>query len=251
MPLLRCSMGSGVDAFTLMQLMQQRKAQWLPLWSPSNIRHYEHVRVSMSADIRWAIKYQRVLAVGWAINNEVMASHHVAPHHQFLSHLVTLSPKCLSSWMRNLLLLTIPTKGVSNAKKWGTLKHNAKGKRRLKGAKPVTAPPIIPTSVSCAQELWQEEEMTLLKHIQLLSYQEHIPNFCGKCRMSPPNTLKSTVPGLNSATTASNMGPLVSWRLTPALHWTRWLVWEAITMWIGVCMEMVSSKVAKLWHLCT
>jgi len=36
------------------------------------------------------------------------------------------------------------------------------------------------------QELQQEEEMSLLERIQLLSYQEHIPNFCGKCGTPSP-----------------------------------------------------------------
>jgi len=43
----------------------------------------KHVKVSTSANVGWAIKYQRVLAVGWATNDEVMASHHVRGHHHW------------------------------------------------------------------------------------------------------------------------------------------------------------------------
>src|SRR6266404_453558 len=114
MPLLRSSTCSGVDAFTLLQTCSgvqaftplqhtQRSrclystpahaAEYKPLLrssTHSREKHSDHrsdphptsdamkhVGVSALADIGWAIKYQRVLAVGWAINDEVMASHHV------------------------------------------------------------------------------------------------------------------------------------------------------------------------------
>ena len=96
---------SRVDAFTPLQHTQRSRclysapthaAEYKPLLrssTHSREKHSDHrsdphptsdamkhVGVSASADVRWAIKYQRVLAVRRAINDEVMASHHVIPH---------------------------------------------------------------------------------------------------------------------------------------------------------------------------